>query len=131
MRFITFISLLIVVAFTACATTNSKTIHNRHDVIKIEQIREQLASNAYDLIRKLKPQWLRSRGHRSIHFNKTAPYATVYVNDSKHGDIDSLSSIPAEHIKEIRFMNAGEAASRFGLNHSSRRLRVTVRFHAG
>ncbi len=87
MRFITFISLLIVVAFTACATTNSKTTHSRHDMIQLEQIREQLASDAYDLIRKLRPQWLRSRGDRSIHFNKTASYATVYVN----GPVSSAS----------------------------------------
>ena len=126
MRSITFISLLIVVAFTACATTNSKTIHNRHDLIKIEQIREQLASNAYDLIRKLRPYWLRIRGHRSIHFNKTAPYATVYVNDSKYGDIDSLLSIPVEQIKEIRFMNAGEAAIRYGLNHSGAAILISI-----
>ena len=53
MRFITFISFLIVVAWTACATTNSKTTHSHHNMIQLEQIREQLASDAYDLIRKL------------------------------------------------------------------------------
>ncbi len=123
MRFITFISLLIVVAFTACATTNSKTTHSRHNMIQLEQIREQPASDAYDLIRNLKPQWLRRGGHRSIYFTS---YATVYVNDSKHGDIDSLRSIPAEHIKEIRFLNAGEAASRFGLNHAGGAILISI-----
>ena len=126
MRFITFISLLIVVAFTACATTNSKTTHSRHDMIQLEQIREQLASDAYDLIRKLRPNWLRSRGQRSIHFNNTASSPTVYVNDGKHGDIDSLREIQAEHIKEIRFLNAGEAASRFGLNHAGGAILISI-----
>jgi len=94
-------------------------------MIQLEQIREQLASDAYDLIRKLRPSWLR-RGHRSNHFNKTASYATVYVNGSKYGDIDSLLSIPAEQIKEIRFMNAGEAAIRYGWNHSGGAILISI-----
>ncbi len=126
MRFITFISFLIVVAWTACATTNSKTTHGPHNMIQLEQIREQLASDAYDLIRTLRPHWLRSQGLRSHHFNKTASYATVYVNDSRHGDIDSLRSISAEQIKEIRFMNAGEAAIRFGLNLSGGAILISI-----
>ena len=126
MRFITSISCLIVVALAACATTNSKTTLSRHNLIQLEQIREQHVSDAYDLIRTLRPQWLRSRGHRSFHFNKTAPDLTVYVNDSKYGDIDSLSSIPTEQIKEIRFMNAGEAAIRYGWNHSGGAILISI-----
>ncbi len=116
MRFITVISFLSLVVLTGCATTNSKTPHGPHNMIQLGQIREQTASDAYDLIRKLRPQWLRSRAHRSSHFNGTAPQAMVYVNDNRYGDIDSLREISAEQIKEVRFMNAGEAAIRFGLN---------------
>ena len=126
MRFIKFISCLIVVALTACATTNSKTTHSPHNLIQLEQIREQPALDAYNLIRTLRPHWLRSRAHRSAHFNKTAPYAAVYVNGSKHGGIDSLRSISAEHIKEIRFMNAGEAAIRFGLHLSGGAILISI-----
>ncbi len=126
MRFITSISCLIVVALTACATTNSKTTLSRHNLIQLEQIREQPASDAYDLIRTLRPHWLLSRSHRSSHLNWTAAYATVYVNDSKHGDIDSLRSISAEQIKEIRFMNASEAAIRFGFNLSGGAILISI-----
>ena len=126
MRFTPFISCLIIVALTACATTNSKTTHSRHNMIQLEQIREQTASDAYDLIRTLRPHWLQSRRHRSTHFNKTAPYATVYVNNSRHGDIDSLRDIPAEQIKEIRFINSNEAAIRFGPNFSGGAILISI-----
>ena len=126
MHFLTVISFLIVVALTACATTNSKTPHGRHNMIQLEQIREQPATDAYNLIRTLRPVWLQSRSVWSAHFNNTAPYATVYVNDSRYGDIDSLRSIAAELIKEIHFMNASEAAIRLGLNSSGGAILISI-----
>ena len=126
MRFITSISCLIVVALAACATTNSKTTYIPHNLIQLEQIRHQPATDAYDLIRALRPRWLQSRRHRSNYFNKTAPFATVYVNDSRHGDIDSLRDIPAEQIKEIRFINSNEAAIRFGPNFSGGAILISI-----
>ncbi len=126
MRFITCISLLIVVALTACATTNSKTTYSRHNVLKTEEIRKQVASDAYNLIRNLRPLWLRNRGQRSIHFNNEASYPTVYVNDSKHGDIDSLYLISTQQVKEVRFLNASEATIRFGLNHAGGAILIKI-----
>ena len=126
MRFITVISFLSLVVLTGCATTNSKATYIPHNLIQLEQIRHQPATDAYDLIRALRPRWLQSRRHRSNHFNKTAPFATVYVNDSRYGDIDSLREIPAEQIKEIRFMNASEAAIRFGLNTSGGAILISI-----
>ncbi len=126
MRFPLFFSVLMAVALTACSTTNSTTSHNRHGWIKQEEIQKQLAANAYELIRKLRPHWLRSRGRRSIHFDEEASYPKVYVNEFCNGDINSLDAISTEYIKEISYITAGAASARFGLNHASGAILITT-----
>ena len=50
----------------------------------------------------------------------------VYVNDNWYGDIDCLREISAEQIKEVRFMNASEAAIRLGLNSSGGAILISI-----
>ncbi|MFQ5769932.1 MAG: hypothetical protein ACE5HX_05315 [bacterium] len=128
MRSITIFTMLCAMSLIACSITretHTKTTRRAHNYIYLEEIQKSAASNAYDLIRNLRPHWLRGRGIKSIKFQETS-FPVVYVNDSRHGNIQSLTMISAHYIKEIQFLNAGDATFRFGLNHSSGAILITI-----
>ncbi|MFQ5865846.1 MAG: hypothetical protein ACE5IW_11515 [bacterium] len=128
MRLLTIFTILCAMALLGCSTTREthakKTRHSR-DYISSEEIQKSTASNAYDLIRNLRPHWLWGRGAKSIHYEE-APYPVIYVNESREGDINSLSTISTEYITEIRFLSSGDATIRFGLNHAGGAILITI-----
>lgn len=128
MRLLTIFTVLCAVALLGCSTTGEthakKTRYSR-DHISYEEIQNNDASNAFDLIRNLRPQWLWGRGPKSINY-EGAPYPVVYVDDSKHGDINSLSTISTQYITEIRFLSAGDATIRYGINHAGGAILIII-----
>jgi len=72
------------------------------------------ATDAYDAVRKLRPQFLAIRGRES--FDPKAPPAqpNVYVDQMFYGDISTLRGMAAGSIETIRFYNAAEAQYAFG-----------------
>ncbi|MFQ5752767.1 MAG: hypothetical protein ACE5HI_12290 [bacterium] len=128
MRVFYVLTILYAITMLACSTTKgtyTKKNHSSRDYISAEEIRNSSATNVYDLIRSLRPNWLRGRGAKSIS-NKEASYPVVYVNESKHGDINSLSSISVENITAIQFLNSSDATNRFGLDHASGAILITI-----
>jgi hypothetical protein len=115
-------------AMLACSATNGtsgKKSHSR-DLITQEEIQEDAAPNAYELIRRLRPHWLRSRGAKSLKFAAESSHPVVYVNESHYGDIDSLSRIAIRNITAIKYLNSGEATTRFGLDHAGGAILITI-----
>ncbi|MFQ5675001.1 MAG: hypothetical protein ACE5G1_03820 [bacterium] len=124
MQILRLISVLVVMTLLGCAavgSTNATKLSHRPNLITAEEIHLSTANQAYDLIRALRPQWLRGRGYKSLQNP-----AEVYVNEIRYGDINSLSTITKEMIKEIKFLNIGEATVRFGPNHSSGAILITI-----
>ena len=114
----------------ACvATDRSHSVRRSHDTrntIFPEEIRNSAAIDAYDLIRTTRPHWLRGRGRKSF-FNERASYPVVYVDDSRHGGLESLSTISVEDITVIQFLDSGDATLRFGMNHPSGAILITFK----
>ncbi|MFQ5603339.1 MAG: hypothetical protein ACE5HS_08740 [bacterium] len=128
MRFLKYPVILSLLVFGACASTqngNSNFTRRNRDSISTAEIRANSAANAYDLIHNLRPHWLRGRGTRSIK-NEQASFPYVYVNESRHGDIQSLRNLATENITEIQFLNPGDATNRFGLGHASGAILITM-----
>lgn len=77
------------------------------------------AGNAYDVVRMLRPQWLKVRdtyleGDASSSSMVKAQGVHVYLNDVDQGDADYLKTIPVELIVELRWLSATEAGIRYG-----------------
>ena len=70
--------------------------------------------NAYDAIRRLRPEFLISRGKMSFNPNVPPALPNVYVDGMYYGDASTLLAITAGAIESIRFFNASEAQYRFG-----------------
>jgi len=69
--------------------------------------------SAYDLVKRYRSDFLRSRGQTSL-TQRSSPYAAVFLDDLEYGSIESLRQIPADQINEIRFYEATEAQTKFG-----------------
>ena len=115
-------------AMLACSATkgtSGKKSYSR-DLITHEEIQGKMAPSAYELIRSLRPHWLRSRGAKSLKYEAKASYPTVYVNDSHYGDLNSLSGIAIRNISAIQYLNSGDATTRFGLDHAGGAILITM-----
>ncbi len=83
------------------------------NVITREQIDATTSSNVYDLIARLRGEFLRDRGRVSIKTNQRER-AVVFLNDQEYGIPETMRNIPPSRVGEIRFYNGPEAVVKFG-----------------
>lgn len=97
-----------------------------------KQIRRAQSGSMYDVIRSLRPEWLRTRGTGSMRETATGsadgtdwdvevrpgiPTIRIYLDDSLVGDTDALRTIDAGMVGEARFLSPAEATHRWGAGH--------------
>ena len=109
----------------SCATTGSSSNGLRpksrnQDIIAESEISASAseASNALQIIEKLRPQMLRSRGVGSptdVGGENAKP--KVYVDNVSYGDLSALSNLTSSQIKEIQFINSRDATTKWGTGH--------------
>ncbi|HJU75329.1 MAG TPA: hypothetical protein VJ717_16420 [Gemmatimonadaceae bacterium] len=130
---------------TACAsggsssspgTTNTATSTRRNPnlITQAEIAGAAGLENLYDVVERLRPNMLRSRGPagRLSGASETSAGATassvkVYLNGSPVGDVTALRSIQASNVKEVKFLSASEATTFFGTGVDSGAIVVTLR----
>ncbi len=121
MRISTIIIIINIMGLLACASTNNTYSKKRYsrDLISSEEIMDIGSSNVFELIQRLRPNWLQGRGRKSnFASEEVSSLPIVYIDSSKHGDINSLYSLSTMNIIEIRFLNAGDATTRYGPDHA-------------
>lgn len=91
-----------------------------------EEIAATTASNAYEVIRKLRPNFLSFRGKTSLLGTSNAD-PTVYVDDQAYGPISSLRTIPASQITRIRMYRSWEATTKYGTGNMGGVIAVTTK----
>lgn len=102
---------------TACVTTEKGSSGNDPTVITQEEIQGVgEISDAYNLVRRLEPQWLEKRGRNSL---QQPGDITVYVEDNRQGGPEALRSIDVVDIESIEFLRADEATMRYGSGHDN------------
>ena len=84
------------------------------DVITEDEIAKTSATNAYDVIRKLRGNFFASRGKTSM-IGTSDSDPTVYVDDREYGPLASLRTIPASQITSIRLYRSWEASTKYGM----------------
>jgi hypothetical protein len=89
------------------------------DVITEDEIVASRATTAYEVIHKLRANFLTNRGETSLNRNQSNPYPTVYMDDQEFGPISVLSSIPAAQISTIRLYRVSEANAKYGTHNLS------------
>jgi hypothetical protein len=96
-------------------------------VITEDEIVASRATTAFEVIHKLRANFLTNRGETSVNRNQSNPYPTVYVDDQEFGPISTLSSIPAAQITMIRLYRVSEANARYGNRNLSGVIAISTR----
>lgn len=121
------LALFLVASAGACAGGMARSGAPPADarVIAGDEIRATNVENAYELVRSLRPQWMRTRGQQSIHHD---PGIRVYLDNTALGSLDALRQLHPQNIESIRFLDAAAANYRFGTGHTQGAIVVISRF---
>ena len=114
---------------TAAQPATANRTRGTSNVITESEIGASTYQNALEIVQNLRPQMLIPRGVGSDATGLSAASIPIiiYMDDVRLGEPSSLSNIPASRVKEIRFLNARDATTRFGTGHSSGVILVTTK----
>lgn len=105
--------LLAVLLLVACTRQSTGAGSADRDTITEEEIAASSASNAYEVVQKLRGNFLSNRGKTTI-LNKSSSMPMVYLDGVRFGEIPSLRNISATTIQSIRLYRAWDAQQRYG-----------------
>jgi len=116
------------VVFLACSAPRvGPGVMSDSSLINQEEIDASRAANAFEVIQKLRANFLSYRGETSLNKNRSTPYPTVYLDDQEYGPINTLRSIPASQISSIRLLRAWEATTKYGTGNMGGVIAITTR----
>jgi len=120
-RLLVSLSLLAVPAGALFAQTDKNVadvnkLPHRSDLISFEEIQATTdAHDAYELVRRLRPNFLNVRSQGSYNPNRVKTTdILVYVNGAERGPLETLRTIPAHAVLEIRKLSQADAVTQFG-----------------
>ena len=117
-------------ALAACASGGSRIARggdpNVLERAEIERAETMGARNAFEVVERLRPQWLLVRGERSINLETMI---AVYQNNLPLGGPSTLRDIPLEVIESMRVLDSALAGQLPGLGsrHVERAIVVRLR----
>lgn len=96
-------------------------------LITEDEVEGSRAATAYEVIQKLRANFLSYRGETSFDKTKSQPYPDVYLDGQEFGPIQTLRTLPAAQISTIRLYRSWEATTKFGSGHMGGVIAVTTR----
>ena len=110
----------------AAAQATEKVRYERHR-ISFEELSTKAADakTAYDIVKRLRPQFLQPRPSGSIR-NRTPVPIKVYVDGGFRGGVAQLTEVVAHIVVEISYLNGPDATTRYGTGHESGAILVTT-----
>jgi hypothetical protein len=98
-------------ALVACASAGSSGASGSSpDRLNAAEIRASNATNAYELISRLRPQWLRAPGGGSISGGVVQNQTIlVYLDGHRVGDLTALSTISVSGVMSMQWLDAARA----------------------
>jgi hypothetical protein len=122
---------------TGCATAGDGRSSRDTAVITAEEISATDATNAYDLVQRLRPRWLQTRGQQGLQ-TATGTTATgpvtgmqmtgvvVYLDGSPLGAVEALRQVSTRDLARLQRLSAADATQRFGTGHPHGAIIVTT-----
>jgi outer membrane cobalamin receptor len=96
-------------------------------IITEEEVEASRAATAFEVIQKLRANFLSYRGETSFNRNNSQPYPTVYLDGQQFGTIAALRNIPASQVSTIRLYRSWEATTKFGTGNMGGVIAITTR----
>lgn len=103
-------SLLMLVCLTALTSCASSTgaVDQSANVMTREEMSAAPGSNLFDVVNRLRPRWLQTRGPMAL---DTEPQVLVYLNRSYLGGPSELREFTASDIDRVRYMDGSRASA--------------------
>lgn len=111
----------------ACASAPANGPGQNMQIITLQEIERTNAKNAMEVVRKLRPNYLVSRGKITINAPQDRTTPNVYLNGQLLGPTEMLASIPVQQIAEIRVYHAGEVPPQWEQNNPNGVIAVTTK----
>ena len=131
LRFLHVITLVVALAgagaLAACVQHPSTGAPASGTIITEAEIDSAHVSTAYDVIQKLRPNFLISRGKLSLDPAAAPSLPRVYVDDQFYGDASTLRGILAGTIESIRYYSAGDAQYKYGHDNAAGVIAITTK----
>jgi hypothetical protein len=111
---------LALAAALACASSGTAGTGVRRDpnLITEQEIATSAESNVFDVVSRLRPMFLKTRGRSTIN-SGGSEYASVFLDGQYHGELTSMRNLVASQIHEIRYLSGPDAVSRYGMRYGS------------
>jgi hypothetical protein len=124
-----FILAAVVVLAGACASSGERSDrqYRSPNTLTYEQISEVRATNAYEVVERLRSQWLRRRGQTQLPGSAGEFEVQVYLDDVRLGGVERLHEIGIAEIEYMRYFPPSEASSRWGFGHGAGAIVVSTR----
>jgi hypothetical protein len=112
-----------------CATHTAPAMTQTGDATTITEAEIDSAhvSTAYDVIHKLRPQFLIGRGKLSLDPAVPPALPRVYVDDQFYGDATTLRGILTDTIESIRYYSASDAQYKYGHDNAAGVIAITTK----
>jgi outer membrane cobalamin receptor len=117
----------LVPAVFACTNPHTGPAMSDSQLITEDEIEASRAPTAFEVIQKLRANFLSYRGETSFDRSKSQPYPNVYVDGQAYGSIGTLRNIPASQIATIRLYRSWEATTKFGTGNMGGVIAITTR----
>jgi hypothetical protein len=109
----------LVVALTGCAATASsgdgvRRPARQQNLLTQEEVSGSQYTNLYEVVRALRPNWLRTRGQISIQDGE-AGQVVIYLNGIRAGSADYLRQVGPREVLSLEYFDETQASARFGL----------------
>lgn len=123
------VSALVAMALSVAACHGANTwdapAPSRNVITRVE-IEQSRANSAWDVVVKLRGNFMASRGANSL-MVKVNKEPTVFLDDVEYGNLGTLKQIPASVVAEIRFVEGWNAETKFGPGHAAGVIQVYTR----
>ena len=115
----------------ACASsgggqTDQSAPRSSPNVITAEELANVSASNLFEAIRSLRPQWLDQSPPVTL-MGRQDYTTVVYMDRIRFGTLDMLRQVPPRMPLSVRYYNASEAQSEFGVGNLLGAIQIVTR----
>jgi hypothetical protein len=117
---------MLALALVGCHRQQGGSAGGGRNLITREEIERTGGISAYDVIARLRADFLADRGRTSI---MLAPQnqASVFLADQYYGEIVELRNLRADQVEQIRFYPGTEAVVRFGAKYGGGVIQIQPR----